>query len=191
MEEGWESIFKKGVLERGRQYYIEGRVELLKYEKDHLEAEVLGTEYYNVQIDLNNEQILKMKCTCPYAKENPYCKHMASVLYAVENSNLILKDKTGNDYSIDDILDSLSDNELKEIIKDLLNDNEREREFKLKYKKDLSKTDEDYYINKIRISFSFTCWDDKRKHESIIENININLLEFIEEDFPTLLKYEK
>ncbi|WP_295722658.1 SWIM zinc finger domain-containing protein [uncultured Methanobrevibacter sp.] len=191
MEEGWESIFKKGVLERGRQYYIEGRVELLEYETTHLEAEVFGSEYYNIKIDLNDKQILKMNCTCPYAKENPYCKHMASVLYAVENSKIILKENTIEDNSIDEILDSLSKKNLKELLKDLLKNNDNLREFKLKYKTKLSKEDEDYYINKIRIIFSFEGWENIEKHESIIENINIRLLEFIEEDFQLLLKYEK
>lgn len=191
MEEGWESIFKKGVLERGRQYYIDGRVELLEYEDTHLEAEVFGSEYYNIKIDLNDSQILKMTCTCPYAKENPYCKHMASVLYAVENSKIILKENTIEDNSIDEILDSLSTKNLKEIIKTLLKNNASLREFKLKYKTKLSKEDEDYYINKIRIIFSFTGWENIENHEGIIENINIRLLEFIEEDFQLLLKYEK
>ncbi len=191
MEEGWESIFKKGVLERGRQYYIDGRVELLEYEDTHLEAEVFGSEYYNIKIDLNDRQILKMTCTCPYAKENPYCKHMASVLYAVENSKIILKENTIEDNSIDEILDSLSNKNLKEIIKDLLKNNDSLREFKLKYKNKLSKEDEDYYINKIRIIFSFAGWENIENHEGIIENINIRLLEFIEEDFQLLLKYKK
>lgn len=191
MEEGWESIFKKGVLERGKQYYIEGRVELLEYDNIHLEGEVLGTEFYNVQIDLNNEQILKMKCTCPYAKEHPYCKHMASVLYAVENSNIILKEAATNENSIDDLIDSLSDIELKKILKQILKNSSLKREFKLKYKRELSKTDKDYYINKIRMIFSFSGWDDVQRHINIIENINIRLLEFIEEEFIELLKYEK
>lgn len=191
MEEGWESIFKKGVLERGRQYYIDGRVELLEYEDTHLEAEVFGSEYYNIKIDLNDNQILKMTCTCPYAKENPYCKHMASVLYAVENSKIILKENTIKDNSIDEIIDSLSTKNLKEIIKTLLKNNDSLREFKLKYKTKLSKEDEEYYINKIRIIFSFTGWENIENHEGIIENINIRLLEFIEEDFQLLLKYEK
>ena len=31
--------------------------------------------------------------------------------------------------------------------------------------------------------FSFSGWDDVQRHISIIENINIRLLEFIEEEF--------
>ncbi|MBP3700794.1 MAG: SWIM zinc finger family protein [Lachnospiraceae bacterium] len=39
---------------------------------------------YIVEIEVNGDRIRKMDCDCPYADGGNRCKHMAAVLYALE-----------------------------------------------------------------------------------------------------------
>lgn len=40
-----------------------------------------GSDVYYVVIEKENDEILHMRCNCPYAADGNYCKHMAAVLY--------------------------------------------------------------------------------------------------------------
>lgn len=192
MEEAWEGLFTNKVLERGKLYYIEGRVELLSYENTYLTAEVYGTEYYNVTIEITENFIKGMNCDCPYAVNHKYCKHMAAVLYSVENSNLILADDNSEFKGIDSLIDSVPENKIKEFLKEVLeNDMSLRREFKFRYKGELSKEDQDFYRNKIHLMFNFNYDFLETDYIEILDNLEINLLEFIEEDVEELLNHEK
>ena len=192
MEEAWEGLFTNKVLERGRLYYIEGRVELLSYENTYLTAEVYGTDYYNVTIELTENFIKGMSCDCPYAANHRYCKHMAAVLYSIENSNLILADDNSENETIKSLIDSADEDKLKEFLDEILeNDMSLRREFKFRFKGELSKEDQDFYKNKINLMFNFNGEFLETAYIEILDNLEINLLEFIEEDIEELLKHEK
>ena len=47
------------------------------------EATVEGTEEYDVEIEIRDGRIYDMYCSCPYAEDGNYCKHMAAVLYVI------------------------------------------------------------------------------------------------------------
>ncbi|MDO4371330.1 MAG: SWIM zinc finger family protein, partial [Clostridia bacterium] len=78
----WERLFKPHILERGMAYYYEGCVEDLEINEDEITAVVEGTEQYDVSIELDEDDVSGMECTCPYAEDGENCKHMAAVLYA-------------------------------------------------------------------------------------------------------------
>ena len=78
----WERLFKPHILERGMAYYCEGCVEDLEIYEDEITAVVEGTEQYDVSIELDEDGVFSMECTCPYAEGGENCKHMAAVLYA-------------------------------------------------------------------------------------------------------------
>lgn len=80
----WKSLFKPLILERGWDYYRDGCVVNLDRKADSIQAEVMGSEDYEVDIYLANEKSIGMECSCPYAAGGENCKHMAAVLYAVE-----------------------------------------------------------------------------------------------------------
>ena len=83
--EDWKSLFESPILARGRSYYHNGYVTKLTCTSERIHAVVLGSEAYEVDIELDNGEIFEATCTCPYAQENDcYCKHMAAVLYAAE-----------------------------------------------------------------------------------------------------------
>ena len=42
----------------------------------------MGESAYDVEIKIREDDIIYMKCSCPYAASGQYCKHMAAVKYA-------------------------------------------------------------------------------------------------------------
>jgi len=80
----WKAWFQPHILARGQSYFDEGRVSGLERTEDGYAAIVDGTEEYEVEILLNGDSIEDMICSCPYAEDGNYCKHMAAVLFAVD-----------------------------------------------------------------------------------------------------------
>ncbi len=80
----WKRLFRDIILDRGFIYYQDYAVEDLTITSDTIEATVLGTVDYNVNIYYKDNQILDMECNCPYAMEGNNCKHMVAVLYEWE-----------------------------------------------------------------------------------------------------------
>ena len=69
------------VLERGRDYLLEGRIlSLEQAENGAYHAVVKGYDLYNVRIQIGEEsEILGLECDCPY-DYGPICKHEVAVL---------------------------------------------------------------------------------------------------------------
>ena len=81
----WEKDFEPHILERGWQYARSGAVQYITRKKDVIEAVVEGSEYYKVKINYDGHYVLNAYCSCPYAADGNYCKHMAAVLYEIDN----------------------------------------------------------------------------------------------------------
>ena len=88
----WRSLFQKRILERGRDYFYEDAVRALHKTQDGYEAVVEGSEDYAVEIIMQDEDIREMYCDCPYAESGLNCKHMAAVLYAIEEQQGCIED---------------------------------------------------------------------------------------------------
>ena len=86
MKYEWERFFPQVILTRGKEYYRSGAVENLRITDESVFADVEGTETYEVEICFDKNKIDYMECTCPYAEENEYCKHMAAVMFAYEEA---------------------------------------------------------------------------------------------------------
>jgi hypothetical protein len=71
------------MLKKGRDYFKNGAViGLDETKKDYWQAEVEGTEVYEVEVQLKNSgQILDYFCDCPY--EGELCKHIVAVFFAI------------------------------------------------------------------------------------------------------------
>lgn len=82
----WKKLFDLRILERGYDYYCENAVEDMEVTEDSISASVMGTEEYEVEILLFDDEITDMHCCCPYAEEGRNCKHMAAVLYEWSSS---------------------------------------------------------------------------------------------------------
>ncbi len=82
----WKDYFPEHILERGYEYYENGRVQNVRITGDCVSAVVKGSENYNVEIDFDGTEIdPDMYCSCPHAEGGNNCKHMAAVLYEVED----------------------------------------------------------------------------------------------------------
>lgn len=80
----WKDLFRTHIVERGLKYYEEGYVTSLEQTLTGYMAVVEGTDDYYVEIEIRDDQVYDMTCTCPYAADGNYCKHMAAVLYKIE-----------------------------------------------------------------------------------------------------------
>lgn len=107
----WKDLFRTHILARGLNYYEEGCVTSLEQTSTGYTAVVEGTDDYDVEIEIRDEQVYDMVCTCPYAAEGNYCKHMAAVLYEIEEGELDTKIPVNNLQKMQD-----QKKELREII---------------------------------------------------------------------------
>ncbi len=64
--------------ERGEAYFDSGRVRSLAQYGDRITADVIGTETYQVQIWLDDDN-LNYRCTCPLGIDDIFCKHCVAV----------------------------------------------------------------------------------------------------------------
>ena len=71
-------------------------------------AQVDGTEVYDVHIMLDDEEVIDMQCSCPYAADGRNCKHMAAVLFKFEEM-LAEKDLEREDDEIEEFSSPLED----------------------------------------------------------------------------------
>lgn len=80
----WKRKFSKVILERGKYYYSRNYVQGLAYKDLVYTARVVGTYAYHVEIKIRQDDIVYMSCSCPHAAKGYYCKHMAAVMFAIE-----------------------------------------------------------------------------------------------------------
>lgn len=81
----WRNLFQARILDRGYHYYCEHAVENVELGDGIMWATVCGTEDYDVEIRFEQNEVIDMDCSCPYAESGNNCKHMAAVLYEWED----------------------------------------------------------------------------------------------------------
>ncbi len=82
---GWKNKFSNVILQRGKNYYNAGYVRNLKMEDNQITAEVGQTFYYDVSISVHDTGTIRsMSCDCPHFEGGYNCKHLAAVLFKVE-----------------------------------------------------------------------------------------------------------
>ncbi len=80
----WKKLFPQTILARGRLYFDAKNVRSLSQKNNVYTAFVSGNELYTVSIITEDKSIKRMHCDCPYANSGNACKHMAAVLYAID-----------------------------------------------------------------------------------------------------------
>ena len=81
----WKRKFSKSILERGNYYFKQKHVHVLACTNSIYNAIVMGTSIYHVEIEIENGEAVYMSCSCPHSEKGYYCKHMAAVMYAIED----------------------------------------------------------------------------------------------------------
>ena len=120
----WKDLFREHILERGEMYYYDGAVHDLEKTEHGYHAVVEGTEHYEVDIEMEDGQVCEMYCTCPYADAGNNCKHMAAVLYEIEEQEEAgsLTEGTGSDQAeeeLEGIIEKIPETELRSFVKQL------------------------------------------------------------------------
>ena len=81
----WQNFFTQTILIRGRDYYKRGKVLGLKQTGDIYHAKVLGSRPYTVTVEESEGTFSTATCDCPHSRSGYFCKHIAAVLFAIED----------------------------------------------------------------------------------------------------------
>lgn len=87
LNDEWKWMFSPQILERARNYFREERVDHIQRLGDWFFAEVKGSSNYQVLTQVEDDQVVKVGCNCPYSKNGYLCKHEAALLMELENSS--------------------------------------------------------------------------------------------------------
>jgi hypothetical protein len=116
----------KTILDRGHDYYLDGRViDVFELGKNEYVFEIQGNDDYQVNIGMKeNGEVIYSVCDCPY-DFGPVCKHEAAAYFELldrlkrSGANDKETEKSSQQASLHDVLDSLSKEELINIIIDI------------------------------------------------------------------------
>lgn len=73
------------IFSRGKEYYESNLFENIEHsDPNHWSAEIVGSSIYQVEIELNNEEIVWWRCNCPY-DHGIICKHVVAFLLYIRN----------------------------------------------------------------------------------------------------------
>ncbi|WP_316570839.1 hypothetical protein [Neobacillus sp. YIM B06451] len=124
----FEEYFDPVILERGKDYYYENKVDhIIQDINGEYKAVITGSDVYSVTARLNSErEIDELTCDCPYDWTD-HCKHKAAILYKIrdliENNGIIKQQENPNgantQKSLQVILSTVDKDELIRIICDL------------------------------------------------------------------------
>jgi superfamily II DNA or RNA helicase len=78
------ATFDRVSRERGREYYLQGRVRLVDHDDSTVVADVRGTETYRVLLETTTKG-LRAACECPRFEDTGNCKHIWATILAAEN----------------------------------------------------------------------------------------------------------
>ena len=151
MDIDFEDLFEEKILKRGYNYYIEDAVHDVTKDGKLYVGLVYGTEIYEVRVEIDiSGNVENMDCDCPYAYENN-CKHMAALLYYIENDGYIENNRMIKKYeNFDNIVDKISDSEIKEfVLQRLYDDKSFQNEFRSHFVQYFEKTPKEVYERRI------------------------------------------
>ncbi|TKC16172.1 SWIM zinc finger family protein [Robertmurraya kyonggiensis] len=136
----FKSYINKTILDRGHDYFLEGRVEkaIDKGEQEYI-FHIEGSDNYEVLVELDEDgDILYSECDCPY-DFGPICKHEVAVFFQLKEmlNQVNVKDKNfRKEPKIQEVLKDLPREELIDIILNIVKKDDRlESSLRLKYSK--------------------------------------------------------
>ena len=92
----WEYLFDDDILARGKRYLRDGRVGTVWQSGSEYKGTVQGSRRYSVSAHfLDNGNLERVGCSCPYAHKGHFCKHMAALLYAIDAGMVQEETETG------------------------------------------------------------------------------------------------
>lgn len=180
MKIDFEDDFFDHILSRGYDYYSSGKVCKVNNNKGYVTAVVHGNDDYNVKIEIDNGIFIDGECNCPYNIRGEYCKHIAAVLYYL-NEEKELKNTSNNSDNLESIINKINEKEIKKFLYDsLVSDEELFNRFRIEFNELFPKLSKETYKNKIYKAIrscgarngGFIDYNDAYKYEHV-------MLEFI------------
>jgi len=82
----YDNLFFDKIIERGIEIYLSDKIYALNQKDNIYTCKVKGSDIYEVSISFknDNDEVYKMTCTCPFAKEGSNCKHMYALLLKIK-----------------------------------------------------------------------------------------------------------
>jgi len=151
LTEKYKNEFESQIIYRGKDYFKNGLVKRCIKTPDGYIAKVIGNSEYNVKIKVNENDI-EMSCDCPCYSN---CKHEYATLMAIDNNKYkelnLLPEITNCNYSLEQFIKSIPENELKDFFINIILDEYEEIEDELKehFLKYLPKESPEYFYNEI------------------------------------------
>lgn len=129
----FESHIEKKILDRGFDYYEYDQViDIEQFDKTEFSAIVAGTEEYEVYVKMDDDfEIIQSTCTCPY-DWGMHCKHLVAVLYYIRDAELH-KRKRSKILGLKNLLNHISESQLKEYVLKYIKHNKSFREDFIKH----------------------------------------------------------
>ncbi|WP_291720035.1 SWIM zinc finger family protein [Bernardetia sp.] len=124
----FESHIETRFVDRGFHIYEQDYIqEIETIGKGEFTATVLGTTFYEIYVELDEEEVVDWNCTCPY--DGWICKHVVAVLYYLRDSKMWREiPQSSLLREVEAIFDELSKQEIKEFMMDYLKRNKGFRE---------------------------------------------------------------
>ena len=117
--DNFETLIEPKILQRGADYFKSGSVmKIQKVADDDFSAWVAGSHDYNVLVKLDGTKVISYICDCPY-DWGDVCKHVAAVLYHFKNKG-VKSAESGLSLELNSLLTNLSNQELREYVRNLL-----------------------------------------------------------------------
>ena len=192
----WKQLFESQILDRGYAYYTDGLVEDLFRDGNKITANVSGTEDYEVEITFDGNEIEELFCTCPYAEDGFYCKHMAAVLYELEEMKEVPVKHDSENQDISEIVNSADDQYVRDFLAKILKENELLRQrFMMMLPDQRKHSVKDYkaFVDAIICSHSnHSGYVEYRDAEAMIDELSdiVNDLDLLIEDGSALDAFE-
>lgn len=129
----WKQYFENKILKTGYNYYSGELISEYNNDGENIIAVVEDTEPYYVEIKIDNNNPIDMRCSCLYALNGEYCKHMAAVLYFWENIDKSVIDNPNSEHkiSVEDIVNNTDEISVRAFLTRLL---ENDKKLILKFK---------------------------------------------------------
>lgn len=185
MKIDFKDDFNTRILSRGYEYYEDGLVEDVLLKGNIVTAKVEGSETYDVSVEIDNNIFIDGDCTCPYTSDGSYCKHMAALLYYLDNENLDENNNyTTKEKEIRDSLRTINKIELDDFLVELLiEDRDVYDKFRLRFNKSFPSLTIEDYENKIYSAIESSAgrdgfidyhesWDYTKNMHKIISEVN-------------------
>ena len=82
----WKERFSYTILSRGEELLNSGKLDELYEKNGRYTASVTdGKSVYVPSVTINGNILKRMSCTCAYHRNNKYCKHIAALIYRIED----------------------------------------------------------------------------------------------------------